>query len=52
MTEVAHSLFVHKLRIFKWDRSDEGLMLAANLTKDFVVLCGHVIGMIDGLKLE
>ena len=28
-----HSLFGHKLSRVKWDRSDEGLMLASNLTK-------------------
>jgi len=45
-------LFDHKYSRVKWDRSKEGLGFASNLTKDFVGLGGHVIAMIDGLKLE
>ena len=49
---VIHSFSVHKLSRVKLDRSDECLMLASNLTKEFVGLGSNMIGMVDGLKLE
>ena len=49
---LSHSLFYHRLSRVKWDRSDEFLMLEANLAKDFAGIGGHVIGIIDVLKLE
>ena len=52
MNAITHPLFSHKLSRVKWDRSDGFLMLAANLTEDFVGLGSCVIRMIDGLKLD
>ena len=52
MSAVKHSLFDCKHSRVKWDRCNEGLMLAENLTKDFVRIGGYAIGMIDRLKLE
>ena len=52
MNAIVNALFGHKYSRVKWDRSKEGLGFASNLTKYFVGLGGHVIAMIDGLKLE
>ena len=52
MNYITHSLSDHKHKRVKWDVSNEGLMLVANLTRYFVGIGGHVIGRIDGLKLE
>ena len=52
VNEIAQPLLSHKLIRVKWDRSDEFLILAANLTEDFVGLGSFMITMIDGLKLE
>ena len=52
MSAITYSLFGHKHSRVKWYRSAEGLMLAANVTKYFDGICGHVIRMIDGLKLD
>ena len=52
MSAATHSLFGDELSRVKWDRSDEGIRIVANLTKEFAGLGSHVIVMIDGLKLE
>ena len=44
--------FSHKIIRVKWDRSNEGLILAANLKNVFVVIGVHVIEIIDGFKIE
>ena len=51
MHVVIFSLFSHKLIRIKWDRSEKGMRTVDNLTKN-IGLGGHVIGMIDELKLE
>ena len=52
MSTMTRSMFSHKHSRVKWHGSAKGLMLAANLKKYFVRIGGHVIGMIDGFKLE
>ena len=52
MSSIMHSFLSFKHSRVKWDRSAEFLILASNLTKDFVIIGGHVVVMIDGLKLE
>ena len=43
MSVTMYSLFGHRHSTVKHDRSDEGLMLAANLTKHCVGIGGYVI---------
>ena len=43
MNVVIHSLLGHKLRIIRWDRSEEGTRTVANLTKYFIGLGRYVI---------
>ena len=51
MSEVIRSLFGHNLSRVKWGRSEKDMMILVKLTKEFIGLDGHVIGMTYGLKL-